>query len=47
MRRVGNNGVQTTIPTKIVELLGKGNVIWNYKDGRVYIEVEEIKLGDD
>lgn len=44
MRRVGNKGIQTTIPTKIIELLGKGDVKWTYENGKIYVEVEE-KLG--
>ena len=41
MRKVGNNGKQTTIPKKILDELGEGNVIWKYENGRVYIEVEK------
>ena len=50
MRKVGNNGKQTTIPKKILdELGGEGNVIWKYENGRVYIEVEKqlnLSIGD-
>jgi len=50
MRKVGNNGKQTTIPKKILdELGGEGNVIWKYENGRVYIEVEKqsnLSVGD-
>ena len=41
MRKVWNNGKQTTIPKKILDELGEGNVIWKYENGRVYIEVEK------
>ena len=49
MRKVGNNGKQTTIPKKILDELGEGNVIWKYENGRVYIEVEKqlnLSIGD-
>ena len=49
MRKVGNNGKQTTIPKKILDELGEGNVIWKYENGRVYIEVEKqlnLSVGD-
>ena len=50
MRKVGNNGKQTTVPKKILdELGGEGNVIWKYENGRVYIEVEKqsnLSVGD-
>ena len=49
MRKVGNNGKQTTIPKKILDELGEGNVIWKYENGRFYIEVEKqlkLSVGD-
>ena len=49
MRKVGNNGKQTTIPKKILDEVGEGNVIWKYENGRVYIEVEKqlnLSVGD-
>ena len=49
MRKVGNNGKQTTIPKKILDERGEGNVIWKYENGRVYIEVEKqsnLSVGD-
>lgn len=49
MRKVGNKGKQTTIPKKILDELGEGNVIWKYENGRVYIEVEKqlnLSVGD-